>query len=139
MRDEYTALGAWVVARLRAEFGSTALIRQDGKREGDPEGRAYVYSIAPLPDTRGVGDLRAFARFTIQARVLDRAASSWPLGEDAARMDAALHGKKNEALEGGYLLTGCVREAPFAPPPVVFKGVEYRSLGGVYRALVAKP
>jgi hypothetical protein len=135
-RDEYTALGAWLFAKLRAEFGSAAVIRQDGKREGDPEGRAFVYTITPLPDTRGAGDFRALSRFTAAVRVIDRASSSWPLGEDAARVDQSLHGAKNEVLEGGYTLTSCVRESPYAPPPVIFKGVEHRQLGGVFRVLV---
>lgn len=136
VRDEYTAVGAWVYAILRTEFGPAALIRQDGKREGDPAGRAYVYTITPLPDTRGSGGLRALARFTVALRVIDQVTSHWPLGEDAGRIDAAFHNRKNEVLEGEYLLTSCVRESPYAPAPVVFKGVEHRQLGGVYRVMV---
>lgn len=129
LRDEFTALGAWVVARLRQEFGPDELIRQDGKKEGDAPGRAIVYSITPLPDSR-------FARFSIAVRAIDAASSSWNLGPLAARIHRALHDRKNEALQGGWLLSSCRREGPLSVPPVVFKGVEHRSLGGSYRALV---
>lgn len=135
-RDEATALGAWIFAQLRAEFGAAAVLRQDGKREGDPDGRAYVYTITPLPDSRGAGAVRAFARFQVAVRVIDVATSIWPLGEDAGRIDAKLHGRRGESLGYGYTLASCVRESPYAPPPVVFKGVEYRQLGGVFRVLV---
>lgn len=136
LRDEYTSLGAWLFAELRAEFGSSAMVRQDGKREKDPEGRAYIYSISPLADTQLMGGGVGLAKFSCTVNVIDKADSSWALGPDAQRIQARLDGRKNVRLEDDYVLLSCVRESPFAPPPVVFKGVEYRRLGGIYRVQI---
>lgn len=135
-RDPYTALGAWVHAQLKAQFGDAAIIREDGKRDGDPEGKAYVYTIEPLPDRTFARGTTALNRFSVTVRVIDKVQSTWPLGPDAEGIQLKFGERQNEELTGGYTLVSCRRESPFRPPPVIFKGVEYRQLGASYRALL---
>lgn len=133
--DEFTAVGAWVVTKLKAEFGDAQLIRFNGMKEGDT-GRAIVYSIVPLPDLTTADGDTAITRFSVTVRAVEAGPSAWPLGPYAKRINNALHGSGNEAMAGGYTLKSCRRESPFSPEPVVFRGVEHQVLGASFRVLV---
>lgn len=131
---EFTAAGEWTFAVLTA-----AGLGMEVWPEHVPEGASFpavVVGIVPGADLNasGRGNPRVWSREIVTARVVDQTSDYWQLQDTAAAIDDAMHGRVGEAV-AGFLVYSCVREGPFAVPEVD-GGVEYRSLGGIYRLLV---
>lgn len=97
---------------------------------------AVVYDLEPGSDLVGNGAVRVWTRFMLTVRAIDRVSDYYPLRTVADKIDLALDGKSGERVEG-YVVYSCVRTGPFRLPEVD-EGVEYRSLGGIYKLIIGK-
>lgn len=130
---ELTAESRWLISAMRAE-GIVLPVYPDQAPE-DEKGRHILINVALLPDVnRQSRRLMSKAAWTV--RVQDRVGGYSALEDDAAAIDRALQMKSGNVLVGGMILLACYRETPFASV-VVFKGEEYRQLGGTYRVIIS--
>lgn len=133
--SEIPAVGVWAYNTLKNE-GITLPIYPTYQPEGQP-GRAIVYRVEPRDDLNRSGQ-RLVAKLDLTVWVQDAVASVYPLREDARMIDEALHGRENEpAGLDGLLIVSCIRRSGYTGQ-VVYKGVDYRQLGGTYRVLVGQ-
>jgi hypothetical protein len=100
-----------------------------------PENAPYAVCVFAYLDSRDVnavacGEQRVMTSFDYAIRMSDRSESFLSISAMAQALDVALQGAK-----GGGVLS-CRRESPFVQRETDPQGVQFLSLGGVYRIVV---
>lgn len=124
----------WIYATLAADTDIDNLV--DGRIYDGlaPQGAAYpliVFNHQGGADARGVGVYRAFDNSIYQVKAVTQAESYSTATEIADAIDAALQGASGTA-DGGYI-GPCVREQTLMLIELGKGGIQYRSVGGLYR------
>lgn len=133
--SESTSTGVWVFDALRAA-GITQPIYPEGVPEDRATGRLLIYQVVPGPDKRTANGTRWASQETVRVWVQDAVGSFYALKDDAAKIDQALNGRRNVGgLLDGRTVMSSDRTSEYRNM-IVYKGVEYRQLGGEYRVLI---
>lgn len=94
---------------------------------------AIAYQLDPKLDNKAHA-VTAMERFDLVVRAIGKTNDDYALKDHAANIDAALDGSSGFAEDGWYVLA-VTKVQPFRLPEYV-NGVEYRSLGSVFRLLI---